>query len=112
MRSKIRKEQVFDVDFVSPEEHEGLHDRDTYIEVTRLQGKVSQIDEWRTILKTHKVSSTAIIRFDNIVIRTEKIIYDYVTGSGVIATITGTIMRDNGQVVAVEYERDNDMEGI
>ena len=48
MRSVIREEQVFDSDFVSPEEHEGLHDRDLYSELTRLNGKVYSVDEWIT----------------------------------------------------------------
>jgi hypothetical protein len=45
-RSQIREEQVLDVEFVSPEEHEGLHDRDLYVEYSRTGRKVSSIDVW------------------------------------------------------------------
>ncbi len=112
MRSVIREGQVYDSDFVSPEEHEGLHDRDAYVEISRLNGKVSNIDEWRDTTKTFKVSSTAFIRSGRLVSQTIKSIYDYDTGTIVIATVTGTINRFNGKIVNVEHDRDFDMEGI
>ena len=112
MRSKIRELQVLDNEFVSPEEHEGLHNKDRYVEIVRAHGKVVKIDEWRTFSKIHKISSTAIIRSGNVVLRTEKSVYDYVTGLDVIATVTGTLVRINGKVISIIYERDNDMEGI
>ncbi len=112
MRSVIREEQVFDSDFVSPEEHEGLHDRDLYSELTRLNGKVYSVDEWRDITKTFKISSTVFIRSGRHISKTIKSIYDYDTGTYIIATITGTINRHHGKVINIEYERDFDMEGI
>jgi len=112
MRSVIREEQVFDSDFVSPEEHEGLHDRDLYSELTYLNGKVYSVDEWRDVTKVFKVSNTVFIRSGKHVSQTIKSIYDYDTGTSIIATVTGTINRSNGKVVNIEYDRNFDMEGI
>ena len=112
MRSVIRENQVSDSEFVSPQEHEGLHDKDLYTEISRVLGKVYKIEEWRDITKTFKVSSTAFIRSGKQVSQTIKSIYDYETGTTVIATVTGTTTRHLGNIVSVEYTRDFDTEGV
>ncbi len=111
-RSKIRETQVADIEFLSPEEHEGLHDRDIYIEISRSNNKVSSIDEWVDDTKAKKISSTAIIRTNNKVTSTVKQIYDYDTGTIIIATVTGTIHRQSGKIYSMTYNRDIDMEGV
>lgn len=111
-RSTLRESQVFDSDFVAPEEHEGLHDRDLYVELLRSYGKVVQVDEWSDVTKTKQISSTVLTRQLGKVHKTIKSIYDYSTGTSIIATVTGTINRVYGQVVDIEYTRDNDMEGL
>lgn len=112
MRSRIRENQVLDKEFISPEEHEGLHNRDAYIEIVRANGKVIRVDKWRDSSKLHQVSSTAVSRLENKILGTKKFIYDYATGSSIIATVTGTLVRSHGKVVSIIYTRDNDMEGI
>jgi len=112
MRSVIREEQILDSDFVSPEEHGGLHDRDSYSELNRLNGKVYRIDEWRDITKIFKISSTVFIRSGKHISQTIKSIYDYDTGTSIIVTVTGTINRFNNKAVNIEYNRDFDTGGI
>jgi hypothetical protein len=109
-RSVIRELQVEDSDFLSEEEHEGFHDKDKYIELTRNSGKVSVIDEWLDSSKTHKISSTAITRQGSMITKTVKSIYDHETGSLIIATVTGTISRTGRKVNSILYERDSDVD--
>jgi len=112
-RSVLREEQVLDTEFVSPEEHEALHDYDKYIEIIREGNKVVAINEWRDSTKTFMISSTAIERTGAKVSKTIKTIYDYYDGVSVVATVTGTIYRQEGNSVSsIEFIRDVDMEGI
>jgi hypothetical protein len=111
-RSLIREDQAEDAEFVSPEEHEGLHNRDSYIELIREHNKVVIINEWRDITKTFMISSTAIERSSGKVSKIVKTIYNYDDGTSIIATITGTINRYGNNVSDIEFIRDVDMEGI
>lgn len=112
-RSTLREDQVMDSEFVSPEEHESLHDRDKYIEILRNNNKVITINEWSDITKTFMFSSTAIERTEAKISKIIKTIYDYNDGVSVVATITGTVHRQNGaSVSSIEFTRDVDMEGI
>lgn len=109
-RSVIRELQVEDKDFLSESEHEGFHDRDKYIEVTRDSGKISMVDEWMDSSKSHKISSTAITRQGNMIVKTVKSIYDHDTGTYIIATVTGTINRQGRRVTSMIYDRNNDVD--
>lgn len=111
-RSQFRETQVLDVEFISPMEHEGLHDCDKYVEFTRQHGKVVSINTWKDISKVYKISSTALERHGGKVIKIVKDIYDYYTGTVIIATVTGTLSRQYGKVTNIVYSRDNDMGGI
>lgn len=112
-RSTLREDQVMDSEFVSPEEHEALHDRDNYVEIIRSNNKVVTINEWRDTTKTFMISSTAIERVGGSkASKIIKTIYDYYDGVSIIATITGTIHRQGENVSGIEFTRNIDMEGI
>ena len=91
--------------------YDSPYDQDTHIEITRSSGKVTIIDEWDGIDKTKLISSTALTRQGAKVTHIVKSIYDYATGSGIIATVTGTIYRTEGKVSSIVFDR-NDVEGI
>jgi hypothetical protein len=107
-RSVISEDQVLDTDFLAEKEHEGFHNKNAYIEILRELGKISVINEWLDSSKTHKISSTVINRSGNLISKTIKDVYDYETGSFVIATVTGTINRYGRKISSISYERNND----
>lgn len=113
MRSTIREYQVKDSEFISPPEHEGLHNHDDYISITRdSYGNIVKVEEWYDSTLTRKISELIIYRTGDIIDYVETNIYDYTTGSGIVATVTGTITRINDYIIHTQDFRDNDMEGI
>jgi len=70
-------------------------------------GRINTIDEWVDSSKTHYISSTALHRTGGKVRAFTKELYDYDTGTVVIATVSGVINRSGGKVVSIEYTRDN-----
>jgi hypothetical protein len=66
----------------------------------------------RMKLKVYKISSTAISRTRGKVSEMIKQIYDYETGTSIIATVTGTITRQGNLIQTITYSRDIDMEGV
>ena len=114
MRSRLREYQVTDEEFLSPSEHEGLHNRDSYVELLRdTDGNVTNIEEWYDDSKSRKIKDIEIFRNNWVVTHTITSLYDYTTGSGIIATVTGTVTRDlNYLLSSTKDERDYDMEGI
>ena len=92
---------------ISSVQHIALHNDDTYTEFSRFQGRINTIDEWVDSSKTHYISSTALYRAGGKTSSFKKELYDYETGTVVIATVSGVITRSGGKVVSVEYTRDN-----
>lgn len=85
-----------------------LDDRSKFTELHRSGNKVIQVDEWTSEDKIIMISSTTIQRLNNKVTGTIKSIYDYATGSNVIATIFGIINRDNNKIQSISYLRVNE----
>lgn len=82
-----------------------LFDRDKYLEYTyNDNGEVSSYTEWLDDTKTYTISHVVINRTSGFVTSTEKQLFDYLTGTTVIATVTGTITRDlNNYVQSISY---------
>ena len=112
MRSRIHDDQVEDKEFLSPYEHKGLHDRDTYVELVRgPNNKVTTINMWVNNSKSKMISSTNILREEG-VITSVKYIYDYINGTDIVATISGSITKPYRKVTSMTNTRDKDLEGI
>jgi len=92
---------------ITPVQHIALHNGNKYIEYNRVANKVVSEDEWLDSTKTYHISSTALHRMAGKVVSFEKRIYDYETGTNVIATLSGIINRVGNRVVSIQYERDN-----
>ncbi len=113
MRSTLREDQVTDNEFLSPEEYEGMHNRDSYTELTRdTLGNIITIEEWYSTNKLRKLKEINIYRTDDVIDHVLTTIYNYTTGSGITATISGTLYRHEDFMYKNIDDRDNDMEGI
>ncbi len=92
---------------LTPEQHIALHNGNKFIEYTREANKVVRTDEWLDETKTHYISSTSLERVAGKVSSFTQDLYDFETGTFIIATISGTINRASGKVISIKYSRDN-----
>lgn len=92
---------------ITPEQHIALHNGNKYIEYSRVGNKVNRTDEWLDDSKTYQISSTTLNRSAGKVVSFVKQIYDYETGTIVVATVSGSVNRTSGKVSSIQYYRDN-----
>jgi len=94
-------------DCLTPEQHIALHNGNKYIEYDRLANKIVRTDEWLDETKTYQISSSTLDRTAGRVSSFRKELFDYETGTFVIATVSGIINRTSGKVTSIKYSRDN-----
>jgi len=103
-RSLFKEDQVFDLDFVNPDDFYYHEDYDQYVEIGRSGGKVVLINVWQDSSKT-KIRSTASLSYSQgKVSQIVKTLYleDGITVSG---TVTTNITRQGSHVTSVEVVR-------
>jgi len=96
---------------ITPEQHIALHNGDKFIEYIRTGARVSNINEWLDETKTYCISSTYLARDAGRVNHFTKHIYDYASGSYIVATVSGVVNRVDGKVISIKYSRDNTIGG-